>query len=105
MVGRAPQPDAREQRFQDKCRAIFPDHYVMHHCWERKTRFVKGVRKIPIGHLFVVFLSPEDHKLIHAHEGRRMMERTKFIGMLERLGVTDSELIRCEEINACLDYR
>ncbi len=107
MVGKAPQPNAREKRWQDQARECFPVQSHLHHCRERKTKYIDGVIKVPIGQLFVIMMSPEDHKGIHQNPNRREIERWRFEGMCERLrSIYGEDMVITEaEINACMEYR
>lgn len=105
-----PQPNARERRWQAQCRSVYPSHFILHHCRERKTKYVTDTAKIPIGHLFVNMLHPRNHPNefdgIHASPLRRELERKNFKDMVSRVkGVLHSCVITDEEIDACLKYR
>jgi len=106
MVGKAPQPNAREARWQRKLRSLYSPHLVLHHCRDRKARYVTATDKIPIGQLFVIMLEPSHHVAIHQHPQRREVERQGFKDMLEKFKEAFGELdITEEEVNACLAYR
>ena len=105
-----PQPNTYEQNWQDLCRVMYPTGWAMHHCRSRKAKFVRGIKKIPIGHLYINMLPPGGHSVdeggIHADPNRRDLERENFKEMCEKYeseyGSLDITLI---EFNACLDYR
>lgn len=107
-----PQPDARERKWQDQCRSVFPQHFILHHCRERNTKYVTDTRRLPIGHIFINILHPLKHPNefdgIHADPERRDLERRNFEQVVARVkGVygKDAMVITDEEIEACLSYR
>lgn len=107
MVGKAPQANAKGKRWQNQVRNCFPGHFHLHHCRERNTKFIDGIYKTPIGHLFINMLSPEDHEDIHKSPNRRMMERARFARVIEdtREVYGKGMAITEAEIKACMEYR
>lgn len=109
MVGKAPQPNAYEQEWQDKCRDMYPEHYGLHHCQKRKARFRKGLVNIKIGQLFINMLPDHLHTGpdgIHSDPDRRNGERLVFNQMCVKYREKHGDLyITDDEYQACMEYR